>query len=231
VVRIARFFSWVHPRFAKADQVAAVCFRMSCGGVEFLLVRTGNGRWTFPKGRTQPGLTRAQSAAIEAFEEAGVHGRIEEKSFTRYSYRKRRSRRVGAREELLIDAHLCEVSRAEDPQESRRNPTWFSAEKAKRKLRRGRAGNEGAELARVVELAVMRIGRVRSRSKRTLDTLQKVKFDAFEIAGTPAPLQHAAIRRYVHRENTMLMDEWGSRAVGEQKLLTGKVLPLKPRKA
>src|ERR1700724_1331387 len=69
-------------------QVAAVCYRVREAEVEFLLVQTRNGRWTFPKGRAEPGLTHAQAAALEAFEEAGVHGRMEESSFAQYVRRK-----------------------------------------------------------------------------------------------------------------------------------------------
>src|ERR1039458_5649248 len=77
-------------RLCECEQVAAVCYRVRSGAIEFLLVRTrGGGRWTFPKGSAEPGLTHAQAAALEAFEEAGVHGRIEEASFTRYVRRKR----------------------------------------------------------------------------------------------------------------------------------------------
>ena len=59
------------------EQAAAVCFRVQNRRIEFLLVQTGGGRWTFPKGSAEPGLTRAQAAALEAFEEAGSwpHGR------------------------------------------------------------------------------------------------------------------------------------------------------------
>src|SRR5436190_4561919 len=72
-------------KLRECEQVAAVCYRKRNGRIEFLLVQTrGSGRWTFPKGNTEPGLTHAQAAALEAFEEAGVHGRIEEASFTRY---------------------------------------------------------------------------------------------------------------------------------------------------
>src|ERR1700685_2958148 len=75
-------------KLSECEQVAAVCYRMRGTTIEFLLVRTrGAGRWTFPKGSAEPGLTHAESAALEAFEEAGVHGRIEEASFA--SYRRR----------------------------------------------------------------------------------------------------------------------------------------------
>jgi len=82
--------------------VAAVCYRMGRSGIQFLLVRTRNGRWTFPKGSVEAGLTQAQAAALEAFEEAGVHGRMEEASFARYV---RRKRRTGA--PLVVYAYLC----------------------------------------------------------------------------------------------------------------------------
>src|SRR5438270_2298976 len=72
-----------------SEQVAAVCYRLRGSQIEFLLVQTDAGRWTFPKGNAEPGLTQAQSAALEAFEEAGVHGRIEEAAFARYTRRKR----------------------------------------------------------------------------------------------------------------------------------------------
>src|SRR5579863_6130070 len=94
------------------EQVAAVCYRLRHDEIEFLLVRTrGSGRWTFPKGSAEPGLTHAQAAALEAFEEAGVHGRIEEATFARYVRRKRDARKSSGsscRRELAVNAHLCE---------------------------------------------------------------------------------------------------------------------------
>jgi 8-oxo-dGTP pyrophosphatase MutT (NUDIX family) len=153
------------------DQVAAVCYRVRPSGIEFLLVRTNSGHWTFPKGKAEPGLTHAQAAALEAFEEAGVHGRIEEASFARYVRRKRGDARNSLRpaakpaeDELAVQAHLCEVSRLEPPQESNRHPTWFSAEKAKRRLQEDRSSDFAAELARVVDRAVTRIKRLRSET-------------------------------------------------------------------
>src|ERR1700683_5471211 len=75
-------------KLCECEQVAAVCYRVRGDGIEFLLVRTrGGGRWQFPKGSAEPGLTHAQAAALEAFEEAGVHGRVEETSFVTYVFR------------------------------------------------------------------------------------------------------------------------------------------------
>lgn len=141
-----------------------MCFRIRSAGIEFLLVQTRKERWIFPKGSAEPGLTHAQAAALEAFEEAGVHGRMEEISFTRYIQRKRRNMRRAAATELAVSAHLCEVLRLGPPEELNRNPTWFSPDKAKRRLREDRAPEYGAELARVIDRAVTRIQRLRSTS-------------------------------------------------------------------
>jgi len=146
-------------RLRSSEQVAAVCFRVRKNGIEFLLVQTRGGRWTFPKGNAEPRLTHAQAAALEAFEEAGVRGRMEELSFTRY-VRRRRGEARDSSIQTVVNAHLCEVLRLDPPQEADRNPTWFSAEKAKRRLREDRAADFAAEFARVVDLAVGRIQRL-----------------------------------------------------------------------
>ena len=183
-------------KLRRCEQVAAVCFRVRSTGIEFLLVRTRKERWIFPKGSAEPGLTHAQAAALEAFEEAGVHGRMEEVSFTRYIQRKRANMRRSAATELSVSAHLCEVLRLGPPQEFNREPTWFSAEKAKRRLREDRAPEHGAELARVVDRAVNRIQRLRSMANLTPDVrrperqkkdgLQKVRFIEIESARVPS---------------------------------------------
>ena len=156
----AKFFRLEHLRQLRgAEQVAAVCYRVRKSEIEFLLVQTRGGRWIFPKGSAEPGLTHAQAAALEAFEEAGVHGRIEEAPFTRYFRRKKGM--DAAVFETVVDAHLCEVLWLDPPQEAGRNPSWFAVEKTKRRLVEDRSAEFGEELVRVVELAVSRILRPR----------------------------------------------------------------------
>ena len=92
-----------------SEQVAAICYRVRGTVIEFLLVQTRGERWIFPKGSAEPGLTHAQAAALEAFEEAGVHGRMEETAFTRYVRRKRANNGDSTSVELTVHAHLCEV--------------------------------------------------------------------------------------------------------------------------
>ena len=155
--RTTKFVRISHLRRLKEyEKVAAVCYRMHASGIQFLLVQTRRGRWTFPKGHVEPGLTHAQAAALEAFEEAGVHGRIEEASFARYvDYKHHHSSFASIR----VSAHLCEVSRLESPPPPGRNRTWFSVEKAKQRLRERRKPNHSASLVRVVDRAVAHIRR------------------------------------------------------------------------
>jgi 8-oxo-dGTP pyrophosphatase MutT (NUDIX family) len=152
----------------KCEEVAAVCYRIRHGAIEFLLVQTRKSkRWTFPKGSAEPGLSHAQAAAVEAFEEAGVHGRIEETPFTEYL----RCRRCGKQnlrrapvKRLAVSAHLCRVLRLCPPQESNRNRTWFSVQETRQSLRQARGKQDGDEFARVVDAAVGRIQRLQRES-------------------------------------------------------------------
>ena len=178
-------------KLRECQQVAAVCYRVRNDSVEFLLVRTRGGRWIFPKGNAEPGLTHAQAAALEAFEEAGVHGRMEEACFSRYSRRKEsNSSERASQKTVTVNAHLCEVSRLESPQESGRTPTWFSAEKTKRLLREDRSPDYGSDLVRIINRALTRIElsrqrsksensrteRLENRSQMTPDALKNVRF-------------------------------------------------------
>jgi len=154
----------------------------------------GSRRWTFPKGSLEPGMTRAQAAALEAFEEAGVHGRIEEAPFARYT---RRKRGAGAESQTNVQAYLCEVLGLGAPREARRNPTWFSAEKAKRRLQEGRSPDDAAEFARVVDRAVARIQRLRANAGAPLDELQRVQFEAPEPVPVHTRIEQASFARYI----------------------------------
>lgn len=196
-------------KLRECEQVAAVCYRIRDGEIEFLLVRTRGGHcWTFPKGSAEPGLTHAQAAALEAFEEAGVHGRIEEAAFARYVRRERGDGRWPDRKESAVNAHLCEVLRLSAPKERNRKRTWFSVEDAKTCLRERRQHDDGVECVRVIDRAVARIQRlrggigmvdVRPQQDRPgqKDGLQRVQFEAL-ADGYGIGYEHSAAA-YVRR--------------------------------
>jgi len=136
-------------------QVAAVCYRLSRNSLEFLLVNTSSGKWTFPKGHTDPDLSDSEAAAREAREEAGVRGNIEESYFDCYLDTKRGP--GSELREISIAAYLLEVSYTGLPEELYRNPTWFAPEAAKLRLAERRARKYCHEMARIVEGAVDRV--------------------------------------------------------------------------
>lgn len=225
------------------EQVAAVCYRVREGEIEFLIVRTRGGqRWTFPKGSAEPGLTGAQAAAMEAFEEAGVHGRIEEASFARYVSCKRGCARSSdtksVDERLAVTAHLCEVLRLAKPKESNRDRTWFSAEDAKQRLREGRDRDAGSEFARVLSRAVARIRRLHNtvrvgtnrqsepRPAQQNDPLQKVHFEAAaEVRGR---LGDSRFAHYVRRVGEVRQFSIPGAVVRKREPLQAEVLPFSP---
>lgn len=189
-------------KLRECEQAAAVCYRVRNGGIEFLLVQTrssvrtrDSGRWTFPKGKAEPGLSHAQVAALEAFEEAGVHGRIEEAAFTCYVRHNGDADRKSARsasKKLVVNAHLCEVLRLGHPKESNRNRTWFSVADAKLRLREGRGKKDGAEFARVIDRAVGRIRQLCSGASVATDRFQKNQSQQNQ---PPLALQNDALQK------------------------------------
>jgi 8-oxo-dGTP pyrophosphatase MutT (NUDIX family) len=138
-------------------QVAAVCYRIRGLSVEFLLVNTSAGKWTFPKGRIEPSLSGPESAAREALEEAGARGRIEEAHFGWYLDTKRALGHDNRAREIVIAAYMFEVRSTVSPEEGDRNPTWFTPQEAKKRLGERRPPKYSGQLAALVDAAVKRI--------------------------------------------------------------------------
>lgn len=66
-------------------QAGAMPYALVDGRMAFLLITSRrSGKWIFPKGAIEPGYTPWDSAAIEALEEAGVTGSIEQKPVGSY---------------------------------------------------------------------------------------------------------------------------------------------------
>ncbi|HTR68557.1 MAG TPA: NUDIX domain-containing protein [Terriglobales bacterium] len=145
-------------------QVAAVCYRVR-SSVEFLLVNTNGGKkWTFPKGDPMPDLSHSQAAEREAWEEAGARGRIEPRHFHLYIHSKGVFWKPPGVEEYVVKAFLMEVERAGPSPEPMRNPTWFSADEAKKILAKGREVKYARELQTVVERALEHIPNAKAAS-------------------------------------------------------------------
>jgi 8-oxo-dGTP pyrophosphatase MutT (NUDIX family) len=150
-----------HCRGAVPFQVAAVCFRRKGNSVEFLLVRTSSGRWTFPKGHSEPGLSHSEVAALEAFEEGGVKGRVDSHPIGSYVQRKESLKGFGSRE-LTVVAFLLEVKKSDQCSESHRRPCWLTANDAKQRLAQDRSPKYRRSIERVFDSAVHTINRKHS---------------------------------------------------------------------
>jgi 8-oxo-dGTP pyrophosphatase MutT (NUDIX family) len=154
-------------RSALPLQVGAVCYRWRGASIEFLLVNTnGGGKWTFPKGDPEPSLSHSQAAEREAWEEAGVQGRIEPRHFHLYLHSKGVFWKPPGVREYVIKAFLLEVEQAVKPPEPQRNPTWFAPEEAKKTLAKGREVKYAREMQAVIDRALEEISAARATVAR-----------------------------------------------------------------
>ena len=70
-------------------QSGAIPYLIRNGRIHYVMITSNNtGNWIFPKGMIEPDMTAAESAANEAFEEAGVTGTVEDKPLGRFTYEK-----------------------------------------------------------------------------------------------------------------------------------------------
>jgi len=72
------------------QQSGVIPYRIIAGKVEILLITTRKRQgWVIPKGGLCKGMSPHESAAKEAWEEAGVLGRVTTEKLGNYEYRKR----------------------------------------------------------------------------------------------------------------------------------------------
>ena len=70
-------------------QAGVIAFRRRATGVEVCLIRRiDGGNWGIPKGDIDPGHTPRQTALNEAWEEAGLRGRLVGGRLGSYTYKK-----------------------------------------------------------------------------------------------------------------------------------------------
>lgn len=71
------------------SQFGALCYRITDGKIRILLITSRRTkRWILPKGWPENNMTPGESAANEAFEEAGVTGKLKERPLGVYCYEK-----------------------------------------------------------------------------------------------------------------------------------------------
>jgi 8-oxo-dGTP pyrophosphatase MutT (NUDIX family) len=102
------------------------------GRLEILLVTTRQtGRWIVPKGWPVKGLTPAKSAAREAFEEAGLRGKIGTRPVGAFRYTKTADDPAGDMDcEVKIFPLLVKSQSAAWPEAGQRDLRWADPETA-----------------------------------------------------------------------------------------------------
>lgn len=120
------------------QQYAALCFRYGDNGndVEILIVtsRTTQ-RWIIPRGWPMKRKKPHEAAAIEAWEEAGVRGRVRKAAIGRYTYLKMLDN--GDVVPCMVDVFQIEVTGAETSFKERgeRLVEWVRPDEAARRVR------------------------------------------------------------------------------------------------
>lgn len=113
-------------------QSSVVPYRVIKGGIEVLIITSSkNHHWVIPKGIHDPGLSAQESAAKEAFEEAGANGEVMDDLLGEYRYPK-------------WDAHchvkvypmrVDKLTSQEEWQESHRQRRWVSIDEAMQQVK------------------------------------------------------------------------------------------------
>ncbi|SFS67343.1 NUDIX domain-containing protein [Sulfitobacter marinus] len=118
------------------SQFAALCYRIRQGKLQFLLITSRKSkRWIVPKGWPMHAKTPEAAALQEAWEEAGVRGRVTGGCLGVYSYAKE----MGDDTLLPVIAMLypveVKVKAKEYPEAGQRRRAWMSRKKAMKMVR------------------------------------------------------------------------------------------------
>lgn len=112
-------------------QSGVIPYRFRRGRLEIALVTASCGpHWTIPKGHVEEDLTPQDSAAKEAYEEAGLLGEVHPRCIGSYDYHKRGLKRN-------VRVYALEVNRELPhwPERKRRTREWLSADEAMLRVR------------------------------------------------------------------------------------------------
>jgi 8-oxo-dGTP pyrophosphatase MutT (NUDIX family) len=116
---------------------ALACRRLKNGDLLILLVsKRRSGKWGIPKGRVNGRLAFGEVAAKEAFEEAGIKGRVSPNAIGMFRVKKREPSRQRSRV-VEVWVYLMDVTeRLRDwPEKDEREIRWVSCASAARHLR------------------------------------------------------------------------------------------------
>lgn len=112
-------------------QHAALPFRMTETGPRILMVTSRETRrWIIPKGWAKKNVEPQDMAAIEAFEEAGVRGKVKKKPVGEYRYDKRLDDGSSVVCDVTVHALEVTVELPDWPERTQRERRWFTPAEA-----------------------------------------------------------------------------------------------------
>lgn len=119
------------PAAFAAGQVAALCWRLRKGRAQVLLVTSREtGRWVLPKGWPILGHAPEVAAQREAWEEAGVEGKVSPQSIGCYGYQKILRNRNPMPCSVQVFPLRVQTLKGSFPERKERRRKWFKAEEA-----------------------------------------------------------------------------------------------------
>lgn len=124
-----------HDVMPTLKQVGAIPLRKTNGTLEVLLVTSREtGRWIIPKGWPSKRMSDNAAAAREARQEAGVTGKVSQKVYGNYRYRK-----IDKGNVRLIDVSVfllwVKKEKKNWREKTERQRSWFDIETASKKVR------------------------------------------------------------------------------------------------
>jgi 8-oxo-dGTP pyrophosphatase MutT (NUDIX family) len=112
-------------------QYAALPYRTVGRRTEILLITSRRTRrWIIPKGWPMNGLRPQEAAAIEAAEEAGIHGQIADRPVGSYRYLKHLKDEQTMAVQVLVFPFLVELHTEDFKEQGQRRAHWFGYQEA-----------------------------------------------------------------------------------------------------
>ncbi len=127
-----------------STQFGTLCYRIRKDKVQVLMITARkSGRWGIPKGWPMDNATPAETAATEAFEEAGAEGKISPVCLGIYTYAKPVK---GVTQPIVVAVYPLKVKRlhAIFPERGQRKRRWMS-------LKRAAASVDNPELRQLIK--------------------------------------------------------------------------------
>ena len=113
------------------SQLAALCYRVRADRTEVLLITSRRtGRWIVPKGWPEDGMTPADCAMKEAWEEAGVIGRAHNQCLGLFSYSKIIDPELSYPCVVMVYPVKVKSLAKKYPEQGQRKRRWYSPKKA-----------------------------------------------------------------------------------------------------